>query len=49
MVKPLALIIALVISALLIQAALSVHWLLVLPTAPTAVVIVITALVCAGK
>ncbi len=47
--KPLAIIIAFVVSALLIKTALSVHWILVLSAAPMAVVIVIVALVCAGR
>ena len=45
-----ALTLAVIVSALLVKAALSVHWILVLPAAPASVVIVIIALVCAeGK
>ncbi len=47
--KPLALILAFVVSVLLIKTALSVHWLLVLPAAPASVVIMIVAWVCAGR
>ena len=44
-----ALVLAVIISALLIKAALSVHWILVIPAAPASVVIVIVAWVCAGR